>query len=519
MHISIINEVSLNTNRTSRGALQKALVLLTACLIAVANPLAFTGPAVAIPAIGRALAGSSIELAWISNAFMLTFGSCLMAAGALADTFGRKKIFLFGACALCIFSVALALSPNLPVVDVLRAAQGVASALAFSGVMAALAQEFHGPSAMRAFSLVGTSFGIGLAFGPVSSGLLIEAFGWRSIFFLVAIIAGAAFVLGSSVVRDSRDPNAAGLDWKGAFTFTAALAFLTNGILVAPTVGWMETPVVVSLVGALILGAVFVFVESNARRPMLDLSLFRIPRFVAVQLLASAPAYAFVVLLVLLPVRLVGINGMTELKVGWIMMALCSPLLVLPLVASFLTRWLSSATLCGAGLLVSACGLLWLSRWEDGEAGLALVSPLLIIGMGISLPWGLMDGLALSVVPRERAGMATGIFNTTRVAGEGVALAIVNALLVALLISPLNILPDASSSASEAAQHLVGGDLAGAGAILGASSLNVLTGIYQSAFSILLEVLSAVTAITAIVIFIALRGSGRAGDLAHTSNS
>ncbi|WP_410014523.1 MFS transporter [Sodalis sp. C49] len=518
-HAEIINEVYLNTNQTSGGALRKACVLLSACLIAVANPLAFTGPAVAIPTLGRALEGSSLELAWISNAFMLAFGSCLMAAGALADTFGRKKIFLCGSCALCIVSAALAFSPNLFTADLLRAAQGVASALAFSGVMAALAQEFTGPGAIRAFSVVGTSFGIGLAFGPISSGLMIAIFGWRSIFFLAAVLAGAAFLLGTGVVRESRDPDAAGLDWKGAVSFTAALAFLTNGILVAPAAGWLAMPVIVSLAGALLLGAVFVLVETSARRPMLDLSLFRIPRFVAVQLLAAAPAYAFVVLLVLLPIRLVGINGMSELKVGWIMMALCGPLLVLPLIAGLLTRWLSSAALCGTGLMLSAGGLLWLGRWAGGEAGPALIAPLLLIGIGISLPWGLMDGLALSVVPRERAGMATGIFNTTRVAGEGIALAMVNALLVALLIPRFDsLLPEAPSSASAAAQRLAGGDLAGANAALNASSPEALTAIYQSVFSLLLDVLSAIAAITAIVIFIALRGAGRTAELTRSSN-
>jgi hypothetical protein len=159
----------------------------------------------------------------------------------------------------------------------------------------------------------------------------------------------------------------------------------------------------------------------------MDLTLFRFPRFVGVQFLAAAPAYAFVVLLVLLPIRFIGVEGMSEIKAGQLMICLSGPLLILPLLAGQAARWIAPATICGVGLLAAAAGLVWLSRVP--EAAGALVAPLVLIGIGIALPWGLMDGLAVSVVPKERAGMAVGIFNTTRVASEGVALTVVMAVL------------------------------------------------------------------------------------------
>ncbi|TGS10635.1 MFS transporter, partial [Mesorhizobium sp. M4B.F.Ca.ET.190.01.1.1] len=136
-------------------------------------------------------------------------------------------------------------------------------------------------------SFLGTSFGIGLAFGPIASGLLIDAFGWRAIFLLVALLAVAAAVL--RAVSESRDPDATALDWAGAGTFTLALAALTCGVLLAPQNGWAD-PLVIALLGmaAICFGA-FVIVERRVRRPMLDLTLFRFPRFVGVQFLAAAP--------------------------------------------------------------------------------------------------------------------------------------------------------------------------------------------------------------------------------------
>ncbi|KAA1178117.1 MFS transporter [Rhizobium tropici] len=482
------------------NATEKFFVLVAVCCAAAAMPLTFTGPAVALPAISRTLGGSPIALNWVTNAFMLTFGSCLMASGALADSFGRRRIFLTGVACFALFSAGLALAGNIVWFDILRALQGLGAAAAFSGGMASLAQEFDGAARMRAFSIVGSSFGVGLAFGPIASGLMIDAFGWPSIFVLVVALALLALGLGAYFLRESRDPDAAGLDWPGALSFTLALTLFTYGVLRAPETGWSDPLVITLLVGAALLFLAFGIIERIVKRPMLDLSLFRYPRFVGVQLLAAAPAYAFVVLLILLPVRFVGIEGMSEIAAGRMMVALSAPLLILPIAAGFLTRWFSPATICGTGLVISATGLFWLSHFTAGSsAPSALIAPLLTIGIGISLPWGLMDGLAVSVVPKERAGMATGIFSTTRVAGEGVALAVVSAVLSALIQSKLG--TPAAEHASAAAQQLVTGNLAAAASNMPAIGHEALIQGYGHAFSTLLWLLTAITAITAIVVF------------------
>ncbi|TPM32818.1 MFS transporter [Mesorhizobium sp. B2-3-4] len=480
------------------------LVLLSVCLAAMTMPLTFTGPAVALARIAADLSGSPIALNWVTNAFMLTFGASLMAAGALADNHGRKRIFLVGLALYIVASLGAMLAPDIVWFDSFRAAQGLGSALAFAGGASALAQEFEGQSRLRAFSFLGTSFGIGLAFGPIASGLLIAAFGWRSIFLLVTVLAISAALLGLRIIRESRDPDATGLDWAGAGTFTVALASLTYGVLQAPQSGWAD-PLVVTLLGVAVLCFVlFVVVERRARRPMLDLTLFRYPRFVGVQFLAAAPAYGFVVLLVLLPIRFIGIEGMGEVKAGQLMICLSGPLLILPLLAGQLARWIAPAAICGVGLLVAAAGLIWLSLTPS--VAIALVAPLMLIGIGIALPWGLMDGLAVSVAPTERAGMAVGIFNTTRVACEGVALAIVMAVLSGFTAAQLTARSAASSSdAAAAAQLLVTGNIGETARHLPMAGATVLVQAYETAFDRLLIVLAAITIVTALIVFLGLR--------------
>lgn len=484
---------------------QRLLILLAVCIASITMPLNFTAAAVALPAIGRAFNGSPLELNWVTNAFMLTFGSGLMVAGAMADSYGRKRIFTVGTGAFALLALTLPLAPSLLWFDLARAAQGVAAAAAFSGGMSALAQEFEGAAQVRAFSFVGSSFGIGLAFGPIASGVLIEALGWRSIFLMITLLAGIACVLGVRYLRESRNPEAAGIDWAGALSFTLALGLFTYAVLLVPERGWSSSLVDGLLAFSAVCLTAFVLVERHVAQPMLDLSLFRYPRFVGVQLLAAAPAYGFVVLLILLPIRFVGVEGMSEVQAGQLMIALSAPLLFLPIIAGQLTRWASPAIICGAGLLISAIGLFWLSHLSLNATPGQVALPLLVIGSGISLPWGLMDGLAVSVVPKERAGMATGIFSTTRVAGEGVAVAVVTACLAAFTAKSLGntgLLPDGGMVS--AAQHLATGDLAGAARVLPATGQALLKAGYDAGFSSLLTLLAAITVLTAAVVFVFL---------------
>lgn len=431
----------------------KLPVLMAVCLAALVLPLSFSGGAVATPAIGNDLGGSPTTLNWITNAFMLTFGSSLMAAGALADQFGRKRLFMTGIVAFSIFSLALSRAPTILILDVFRAGQGFAAAAALAGGTSALAQEFEGQARTRAFSLLGTTFGVGLAFGPLLAGFLIELFGWRAIFLSGTVIGTISLLLTATQMQESRDPDASGLDWPGAFTFTGTLTLFTYGMIEAPDMGWSHPVILAALLGSVAMLAAFILVEARSARPMLDLSLFRYPRFVGVQVLPIATCYCYVVLLVLLPLRFIGVGGLNEIEAGLLLIALSAPMLVVPLAAAYLVRWFSAGILSGVGLLLAAIGLFWLGRVDPASSGMAVAFPMLLIGLGTGLPWGLMDGLSVSVVPKERAGMATGIFSTTRVAGEGVALAIVSAILASLAKARLTtLLPEVGGGVSIAAQ-------------------------------------------------------------------
>ncbi|MGG1947202.1 MFS transporter, partial [Trinickia sp. NRRL B-1857] len=218
-------------------------------------------------------------------------GAVCSLPGTLADRYGRKRVFLCGTVGFALSSILAALAPSLFAVDVARALQGMAGAAALSAGAAALAQEFEGDARTRAFSLLGTTFGVGLAFGPVMAGASVAHFGWRSVFAIVTVVTTIASVLGMKCMRETRDPLANEVDWCGAATFTCALALFTYAVLRVPDGGWTSRPVLGLLAASAVAAAVFVVVELRVARPMLELTLLRYPRFVGVQFLAAAPAY------------------------------------------------------------------------------------------------------------------------------------------------------------------------------------------------------------------------------------
>lgn len=490
------------------------MILGAICLSALVLPLSFTGGAVATPAIGREFGSNPTTLTWITNAFMLSFGSLLMAAGSLADQFGRKRLFASGISLFSLVSFVLAASPNVVMLDVLRAIQGVAAAAALASGTAALAQEFEGHDRTRAFSMLGTTFGVGLAFGPLVAGGLIDLFGWRSIFVLTGVLSAFALVFGVPRMRETRDPGAKGLDWPGAISFTATLVLFTTAVIQAPENGWLSPLVLALFIASALCLFAFIKIEGRVARPMLDLSLFRLGRFVGVQILPLGTCFAYIVLVVMLPLRFIGVEGLSEIRAGFLMVALSLPMLVVPIAVATLTRWISAGVLSGLGFLIAATGLHWLSMFEAGDPLSSLIAPMIVIGIGAGMPWGLMDGLSISVVPTDRAGMAAGIFNTARVAGEGVTLAIVGALLAGLVRSHLEAAATGQSPAAvaEAAHRVATGDMAHAVRTLPDVAPGVMAVSYADAFQSLLHILTVITVLSAVVVFTFLARPARTAN-------
>lgn len=479
-------------------------------------PLCFTGPAIVLPAISQELGGSPAQLNWIINTYILSYGGAMMVSGSLTDIYGRRRIWLLGLVWFCMFTFAIPFAPSVLWIDVLRLLQGVGGAAAFVAAMSSLTTLFEARARTRAFSLLGTTFGLGLSFGPLVSGWMVEASTWQGVFHATAIVGMLGLGLVAVSTRGVRETINGALDWPGAISFTLALALFTYGMLLVPENGWHDALIATTLLASVVVFISFVIIERRAARPMLDLRLFRDAGFVGVQVLAASPAFLFIVLIVILPGRFIGIDGYGALQAGQMMAWLAAPLLVVPFLAALLTRWFSSKGLSAAGLLLVVGGLVWLADGFSHAGGQELRLPLLLIGVGIGVPWGLMDALAVSVVSPERVGMATGIFNTVRVSADGVAIAIVNALLATLIHQrmapaamgfPQEAVLEASSRAAQGEFYTAASQVPGLEILLSQS--------YAASFISVLYMLAGLAAITACAVFALLPGKHANNRLEH----
>ncbi|MEV7180566.1 MFS transporter [Kitasatospora sp. NPDC093679] len=428
--MSVLAEQDLAAPRAGRAAGGPAIMVAIA-LASVMLPLTVTGPAVALPALATDLGAGVGAAQWVQNAYGVTFAACLLAAGGLADRFGRRRVLLIGVQVFLAMSLVCALVPNIVLVDLARALQGVGAAGVLTSGAAILAASFDGPARARAFGVLGASFGFGLALGPLVAGVLVASVGWRAVF-LLNVVLGAVVLALVPRLPESRDPAARRIDRGGLVTFSGSLALLALYFVEGPEQGWTGVAAIGSLVGAALFMLLFVLVELRVERPMFDLSLFRRPTFVVVVCQPFTITFGFVVLLVYLPQYLQGVGGRSATEAGALLLPLTLPVLALPLVAGRIAARLPLRVMLAASSALIAAGSLWLVVLGPDAGWAQLTGPLAVFGVGVGSAFGVMDNAAVSVVPVERSGMASGIFNTMRITGESVAIAGAGALLAGL---------------------------------------------------------------------------------------
>ncbi len=273
------------------------VTLIAVALASLMVPLAVTGPALALTSMGGDLSASVSGLQWVLNAYNVTFAASLLAAGGLADRFGRRRVLAAGTAIYTAMSLVTGLSGSILVVDIARAVQGIGSAGILTAGAATLAATFEGPARAKAFGVLGTAFGCGLALGPLAAGLPVDVAGWRSVF-LLNVVLGAIVLVLAPKLTESRSEATGPLDLGGLVTFSLSLFLLAMGFVQGPVSGWGSAVTIGSFVGAAVFMALFVVAEQRAKNPTFDLSLFRRPTFVVVMSQPFTIVFGFVILVV-----------------------------------------------------------------------------------------------------------------------------------------------------------------------------------------------------------------------------
>lgn len=408
--------------------MRRTLVIILLALITL--PLSITGASVALPGIRADLDAGLAATQWVVNSYNACFAAFLVFAGSLTDVLGRRRVFAWGVALFCASGVAGAAATDILLLDLVRAVGGIGAAAATTGGTSILAATFHGQARARAFGLLGAALGAGLALGPTAGGLLVEWLGWRAVFAVPAAISALALALVPALPA-MRGARGRGVDRAGATLFTSTLLVLIFALDEGPAMGFGSPIIVGSFAAALVLAAAFVVVERRVAFPMIETGLVADRRFLAFSVAAGALMGILVPLVVYLPSYLISVVGLQPAQAGLWLLMLTVPSVVLPPAGAALARRRPVATVAGC-VAVSGSGALLLATIGPDSTLMTLLAPFALVGIGVGLSNGVLDGLAIGSLPPERAGAASGLFNTARLTSETVALAAVGAMLAAL---------------------------------------------------------------------------------------
>ncbi|QYE35822.1 MFS transporter [Polymorphobacter sp. PAMC 29334] len=411
------------------GSTPHAGLVLTATILA--SSLAFVDGSVvnvALPSIGRDLAGAAPDLQWVVNAYLLPLSALLLLGGAAGDRYGRRRLLVAGIALFALASILCAAAPSLPWLLAGRAAQGIGAAMLMPNSLAILGSSFSGEARGRAIGTWAAAGAIAGAIGPLAGGWLVDLIGWRAIFFVNLPIAAGAIVLALRYVGESTDDGTP-LDWTGGILATAALGALTWGLTLRSTGAGGG---VVLVAGAVLLTA-FVAVEwRRGDRAMMPVSLFTSRSFTGLTVLTLLLYGALGGLLLLLPYVLIEADHYSAFAAG-------AALLPLPVTIGIASRAMGRlAAKTGSrlpltvGPIVVAGGFLLAARIGGGGTYWTEVFPaLIVVSLGMAGAVAPLTTAVLSSVDARHTGTASGFNSAVARTGGMIATALLGAALAA----------------------------------------------------------------------------------------
>jgi EmrB/QacA subfamily drug resistance transporter len=417
---------------------RRTLVLVICCFSLFIVGLDSTIVNVALPSIGRELRASVAGLQWTVDAYTLVLASLLMLSGATADRVGRRRTFQVGLAVFTVGSGLCSLAPGLGWLIGFRMVQAIGGSMLNPVAMSIITNTFTDRAERaRALGAWGSTFALSVALGPVVGGSLVEAVGWRGVFWVNIPVGLAAIALAARYVPESRAPRARRPDPAGQGLIVVMLGSLTYAIIEGPTDGWHSLDILALFTLAAVSLAVFVAYEARRTEPVLDPRFFRSAPFAGAVLTAISAFAALGGFLFLATLYLQDARQMSALDAGLHMVPMAAVMAVGAVVSSrILARWGGRVPTLIAGAGILAGGLL-LTGITTSWSALHIIVAFSVFGLGSGMVNAPITQAAVSGMPFAQAGVASGIASTSRQVGTSLGVAISGSILAANLHGPL----------------------------------------------------------------------------------
>jgi EmrB/QacA subfamily drug resistance transporter len=421
------------------------MVLAATAMAMFATNLDFFALNLSIPGMARELNVSTTDMQWAISGFMLALGSFLIPGGRLGDVLGRRRMLITGTAIFGITSLAGGLAPTAGFLIGARILQGVGAAILFPLSIAVVTNTFPEERRKRA---IGNLYGLAAAataVGPFVGGGLTQLISWRAVLLVNVPVAAIAIALMVRSVPESRDESVPRqIDFSGLAAVAIGIAAITFAVDRGDTWGWGSGRTVGLFAAGVLLLFGFVAIERRVKFPLVDLSLFRNRRFVAITLLGMVANIAFVVTTFAATLYLQDVRGYSPLAGGSIFLAASLMQAVAgPLSGRLAERFNIPRTMLVA-IFVGALGLWVIAAGPStGVIGLALT----VFGIGYGLCWAMLSVGTQSVVTPDRAGEASGVSLSIVIGMAGLGVAVVASL--------IEVVAGGGTTEGEAIEHIL----------------------------------------------------------------
>jgi len=422
-------------DRTSRAYHRRWWILAVLCLSLLVIVVDNSILNVAVPTLEKArpvgLGASNSQLQWMVDSYTLVFAGLLLTAGSLGDRFGRRGALQFGMTVFGLGSIASALAHTPTQLILTRGLMGVGGAFIMPATLSIITNVFPPEERGRAIAMWAAIAGVAVALGPISGGFLLEHFYWGSIFMVNLPIVAIALIAGVALIPTSRDPSQPRLDPVGALLSIVGLVALVYAIIEAPNRGWTDPLILGMFAAAAIVLAWFATWERITPSPMLDMSVWRSPRFSAASAGITLLFFAMFGSLFLITQYLQFVMAYNPLQAGVRLLPMAVVMLVVAPTSARIVERVGTKRVVASGLSLAALGLALMamlpshgiSYWGD------VAWRMMVMAAGMGLTMAPATESIMGSLPRAKAGVGSAVNDTTRQVGGALGVAIIGSVM------------------------------------------------------------------------------------------
>ncbi|MDP4010400.1 MAG: MFS transporter, partial [Candidatus Spechtbacteria bacterium] len=406
------------------------MILVATILASGMAFLASTAVSIALPSIQSSFGAGISQIQWILNAYILAICALILVSGSLSDHFGRKRIFLIGIFGFTLGSLLSALADNSLQLIGFQVVQGMGAAMMIPESLAIINVHYPENERGKAIGLWAGFSGAIAAFGPLVGGVLVESFGWPSIFWLNVPLGLAVFILAKKHAPESYNSETRSIDWFGVLLMTIALLSISYGLIQGTSYGWNDTRIITGFIAGVVALIFFVIVEKTVHEPIVPFHLFKNPLVLGANSATFLLYFALNGSIIFLVLNLQQIQAYSPTKTG---LALLPPVALIAILSGWagsLSDRIGPRLQMIVGPLVVSVGMIFLAFSGTGANYFANLFPgLVLFGVGMAFTIAPLTKSALLVEPKF-SGVASGINNAVSRIAALAAIAVLGAVMV-----------------------------------------------------------------------------------------